>query len=103
MLLCYYIDVGHNPKAVIELLIELKKETNCIFLMGNHEDMLLKVLKTKNQDDIEYWLSIGGMTTFDSYEDFFLPKSHVKFLKNLKLYYQTEKYFFVHAGIRPDV
>ena len=97
-----YIDVGHNPKAVIERLIELQKETNCIFLMGNHEDILLKVLKTKNQDDVEYWLSVGGVTTFDSYGDFFLPKSHVQFLKNLKFYYQTEKYFFVHAGIRPD-
>lgn len=97
-----YIDVGYNPKAVIELLIELQKETNCIFLMGNHEYELLKVLKTKNEYDVEYWLSIGGFTTFDSYGDLFLPKSHEKFLKNLKLYHQTEKYFFVHAGVRPD-
>ncbi len=97
-----YIDVGHNPKAVIERLIELQKDTNCIFLMGNHEDILLNVLKTKNENDVEYWLSVGGITTFDSYGDFFLPNSHIEFLKNLKLYYQTDKYFFVHAGIRPD-
>ena len=96
-----YIDRGKDSKAVISRLIDLKKEPNCIFLMGNHEDVLLNVLKTKNTEYVEHWLSIGGIATFKNYGDTFLPLSHIKFLKGLKLYYQTEDYFFVHAGINP--
>ena len=40
-----YIDRGLNSKEVINCLIELSKNTNCIFLKGNHEDLLLKVLQ----------------------------------------------------------
>lgn len=96
-----YIDCGNNSKAVIDRLLDLQQETNCIFLMGNHEDILLNVLKTKTPNDAEYWLSVGGITTFKNYGKYFLPLKHAKFLKDLKLYYQTENYFFVHAGINP--
>ena len=31
-----YIDMGKYSKDVVSRLIELSKETNCIFLKGNH-------------------------------------------------------------------
>jgi serine/threonine protein phosphatase 1 len=98
-----YIDRGNNPKEVITRLIELSKETNCIFLKGNHEDMLLNILKTKKEEDIEHWLLAGGVTTYDNYGGF--PEifdKHREFFENLKPYYMTEKYIFVHAGVNPD-
>ncbi len=98
-----YIDRGKNPKLVVEKLIELSKETNCIFLKGNHEDMMLKILETRNYDDIEHWLLSGGISTYDSYGDFpAIFNTHRAFFENLKPYYMTDKYFFVHAGINPD-
>ena len=39
-----YIDRGPDSKGVIDRLIRLKKEHPCIFLRGNHEDLLLRYL-----------------------------------------------------------
>ena len=41
-----YIDRGPDSKGVIDFLIDLKDKTNCIFLIGNHEDMMLQYLKS---------------------------------------------------------
>ena len=98
-----YIDCGENSKAVINKLIELSKETNCIFLRGNHEDMLLKILKTKKEEDIQEWVFCGGFHTLQDYGDFTeIFKQHMDFFKQLKLYHLTDKYLFVHGGVRPD-
>lgn len=98
-----YIDCGENSKAVINKLIELSKETNCIFLRGNHEDMLLKILKTKKEEDIQEWVFCGGFHTLQDYGDFTeIFKQHMDFFKKLKLYHLTDKYLFVHGGVRPD-
>ena len=98
-----YIDRGSNPKEVITRLIELSKSVNCIFLKGNHEDMLLNILKTKKEEDIEHWLLSGGVTTYDSYGGFpQIFNTHREFFENLKPYYMTGKYLFVHAGVNPD-
>ena len=98
-----YIDRGNNSKEVISTLIKLKKLTNCIFLMGNHEDMLLRTKETKKEKDISFWLFNGGITTVDSYGNYVnIFKTHGNFFENLKLYYLTDEFLFVHAGIRPD-
>ena len=98
-----YIDRGENSKEVIERLLRLSKETNCIFLMGNHEEMLLKCVRTKNENDMAVWFMEGGLATYNSYgnvDEIF--KLHKDFFKQLRTYYLTEDYLFVHAGIRPD-
>ncbi len=98
-----YIDRGKYSKQVIERLIELSKSVNCIFLKGNHEQMLLKTIKTKSETDINFWLINGGADTLESYgsiENIF--NLHRDFFKKLKPFYLTDEYLFVHAGIRPD-
>ena len=98
-----YIDRGYNSKEVVSTLLKLKKTTNCIFLTGNHEDMLLKTKETRKKEDISFWLFNGGITTLDSYGDYVnIFKTHGNFFENLKLYYLTDEFLFVHAGIRPD-
>lgn len=97
-----YIDRGHNSKEVIDRLLKLSKITNCVFLKGNHEDMLLKTRISKSEDDITHWLLSGGVTTYDNYGDYpTIFNLHGNFFENLKPYYLTEKYLFVHAGINP--
>ena len=98
-----YIDRGDHPKLVISTLLKLKKITNCVFLTGNHEDMLLRTKETKKEEDIGFWLFNGGTTTLDDYGDYTeIFKTHGNFFENLELYYLTDKFLFAHAGIRPD-
>ena len=97
-----YIDRGLNSKAVIERILDLSKKIECVFLKGNHEDMLLKTKITQFQDDIEHWLLSGGISTYDNYGDYpAIFNTHGKFLDSLKLYHIEQNYMFVHAGINP--
>lgn len=96
-----YIDRGLYSREVVERLIELSKFCKCEFLMGNHEYYMLKT--ANGTWDKEYYYMDGGITTVDSYGSFEnILKVHGAFFKNLKYYYLTDDFLFVHAGIRPD-
>lgn len=113
-----YIDRGNDSKKVIDILCSLK---NCVFLKGNHEDMLIKALKNKKYNT---WLSLGGYKTVlsygikklnnlddDSYSlddeydmaNFKLPENHMEFLNNLKNFHETENFYFCHGGVNPNL
>ena len=104
-----YIDRGEKSFEAINYLIALKKEfPNTIFLKGNHEDMMFNYLDKISKEDERLFLYNGGMSTIASYAEYGLkfrwdsiPKNHIKFYKSLKMFYETEDYFFVHAGINP--
>jgi len=103
-----YIDRGPGSVEVVDYLIDLKKRVpGIIFLKGNHEDMLQKYLD--GTDRFTYLLN-GGQNTLDSYlsrknrsDSFPIPDDHMDFFNSLRLYYETESYIFVHAGLRPKV
>src|SRR5690349_18765238 len=61
-----YIDRGKDPKAVLELLIQLQsKSADVICLAGNHEEMFVKGLEDPFAN--AQWLSNGGVETLNSY------------------------------------
>lgn len=97
-----YIDRGPSSKQVVDYLIDFRQKVDCVFLRGNHEQMLIDAY---NRGDSELWMMNGGRTTMKSYglsaQSATLPESHEDFYINTKLYYDTEDYFFVHAGISP--
>jgi serine/threonine protein phosphatase 1 len=97
-----YIDRGPDSKGVVDYLLEIKDERNCIFLRGNHEQMLLDALE---QGDSYNWMLNGGETTLKSYgEDVLvrdIPEEHIRFYRNTKLFHETSDFFFVHAGAPP--
>jgi serine/threonine protein phosphatase 1 len=103
-----YIDRGSQSVDVVDYLIKLKKRfPETIFLRGNHEDMLGKFLS--GADRFSYLLN-GGQQTLDSYlikpvdsEFFPIPPDHMEFYESLRLYYETDEFIFVHAGLRPKV
>mgnify|MGYP001814728860 FL=1 len=103
-----YIDRGSHSVEVVDYLIHLKNRLpDVIFLKGNHEDMLDKFL---NGDDRFTYLLNGGQQTLDSYltkpvqsQFFSIPPDHMEFFKSLRLFYETEEFIFVHAGLRPRV
>ena len=120
-----YIDRGPHSKDVISQIIKLQKENiKSIFLMGNHEQVMIDFLFNKI-NNLKYWLNLGADQTFKSYKievvefikDGFeddkidrlrsvllneLSDEHIHFLKNLRLSYSVGNYLFVHAGINPE-
>lgn len=97
-----YIDRGNDSKGVIDRLLEFEQHHPCVFIRGNHEQMLLDAIE---KDELDLWLMNGGKSTIASYggshNDFNIPEHHIEFYKNTKIYYDTEEYFFVHAGLSP--
>lgn len=98
-----YIDRGEDSYAVIEYLLELQQGFgNAVFLLGNHEKMLLDSMD--DQPEPMYWkrqwLKNGGGQTLASYEQHgfkAIPRTHLDFYLNLLPYYETDDYIFTHA------
>lgn len=60
-----YIDRGPHSKEVVDYLLELRKTSKCIFLTGNHEQMLYDYLTPPREDSL--YLRNGGASTIESY------------------------------------
>lgn len=115
-------DRGKNTKLVWEFFYNLQKEySHHIILMGNHEDMFNLAMKearysefdTRRQD---HYFRNNGLTTLQS----FYPEATEKtrkiyfkkiaaehkelrtWIKNLPTRYESEDYYFVHAGVDFD-
>jgi len=103
-----YIDRGPSSFEVVEYLIRLKARfTDVVFLKGNHEEMLELYL---NGVDRTIYLMNGGNQTLENYLDHSdenepdpIPVAHRNFLSSLTLFHETEKYIFVHAGLKEKV
>ncbi|MFI5341730.1 MAG: metallophosphoesterase family protein [Candidatus Methylomirabilales bacterium] len=95
-----YIDRGPHSREVVDLLLQLPYPS--IFLMGNHEKMLLDYLAG---GDTSLYLLNGGLATIDSYggDPGNIPQDHLGFFHGLRPMYETPDHLFVHAGIRPLV
>lgn len=108
-----YINRGDFSRAVVECLIQFKEQhRHCIFLKGNHEDMLCGFLgRPSSRGDI--FLRAGGSKTLASYgiassvsveeRSAQFPSSHLDFIDSLENMLVTEKFIFVHAGLAPLV
>ena len=114
------IDRGPDTVGVLELLIAIESwpELKPIFLIGNHEQMLLAFLKDPLAN--KRWLRFGGYETLVSYNvdvsgDLFDPQTlvrlaadlsavmgpHVDLLNRFVLSHKNGNLFFVHAGADP--
>ncbi len=105
-----YVDRGPSARDVVETALDLEKgPAECVFLKGNHEDMMMSFLgKPGNYG--ESFLFNGGIATLDSYglregdlENAAerLPDTHMDFMGRLAVSYLRPPYLFVHAGIMP--
>lgn len=94
-----YVDGWSETPAVLDYLIQLSTSYNCVFMQGNHEEMLLKWLR--KEDDNKLWRYHGGEVTVQAYQHISLGviEKHINFLERLNEYHIDEKNrLFVHAG-----
>lgn len=115
------IDRGPASAGVIERLRTYRREgVQPVFLLGNHEEVLLRILDG-DAALITKWRWFGGAECLQSYgvdagrlshlsdEEALaevraaIPKSHVEFLESFADSCRFGDYLFVHAGIRPGV
>ncbi|MBN1118306.1 MAG: serine/threonine protein phosphatase [Bacteroidales bacterium] len=95
-----YIDRGPRIKQTIDQLINLKESGyNTVFILGNHEKLLLDALTSPRQMHI--WLFNGADETLSSFgisSITKLNKKYIQFFTKLKHYHTTGNYMFSHAG-----
>jgi len=115
------IDRGPASAGVIERLrLYRHSRLRTVFLMGNHEEVLLRLLN-KERGIIENWLKFGGIQCLQSYgvdakairtlteHDALqiiseaVPATHRNFIADFADTLRFGDYLFVHAGIRPAV
>jgi serine/threonine protein phosphatase 1 len=108
-----YVDRGPASSQVIECLIKRQVSHGAVCLLGNHEADFLKSIDSGLD---QRWLRQGGEATLRSYGiepagsrhvgdqvKQFLPASHDMFLRSLSQYHAIDSFFFVHAGIDPNL
>ena len=115
------IDRGPSSSQVIERLRTYSRPgIQPVFLLGNHEEVLLRILRGEEQL-ITKWRWFGGAECLQSYgvdpHDLThiseaealtlvrsaIPKSHVEFLESFVDSCRFGDFLFVHAGIRPGI
>lgn len=98
-----YVDRGPNSADVLRLLMNFDstRKNRDIFLMGNHEEMMLNWLGELDLDrNPSSWLNIGGVEVLNEYGGE-IPAEVTSWLKTrLITRFKTEHGFFSHAGFR---
>jgi serine/threonine protein phosphatase 1 len=109
-----YIDRGPDSKAVLDIIMNLQKESYRITtLMGNHEEFLLKSLHAKNNSQGLFgflkpnkvkkeWMAFGGKETLKSFgtkKIESIPEHYIEWMKKLEYYYEFNDFVIVHAGL----
>lgn len=115
------VDRGPSSAQVIERLRTYRRPgIQPVFLLGNHEEVLLRILKGETSL-ISSWLQFGGLQCLQSYgvdaNDLrgrtpetivqmvrgAVPENHVEFLESFADSCRFGDYVFVHAGVRPGI
>jgi serine/threonine protein phosphatase 1 len=94
-----YVDGWSDSAATIDYLIHLQSIYKCVFIKGNHDDLLLKYLTSKTYN--EEWIKHGGASTLEAYNNLNQESinKHIDFLVNLQDYYlDSNNRLFIHAG-----
>jgi len=94
-------DVVDGYNCSYEVVEELIKVKNKVFIIGNHDMWWMNHMSTGWAERI--WLSQGGRATKDSYKEKGygygkLPKGHQEFFNNGVYYYELDEMLFVHGG-----
>lgn len=115
------IDRGPASAGVVERLRAYRPDdARLVFLAGNHEEVMLRVIDG-DSGVLADWLRFGGAECLRSYGldpgrirrmgprraveaiRAAVPPAHVDFLRGFEDTFRAGDYLFVHAGIRPGI
>lgn len=94
-----YVDGWSESAETVSYLLLLKEKYACVFIRGNHDELLLNYLK--HGQDLETWLIHGGQASKTSYSKLSKQelKSHIHFLEHLEFYHvDSQNRLFIHGG-----
>lgn len=117
------VDGFPQTKEVVSYFKQLNEKypENVIVLKGNHEELMIHGVNDHvSSDQFQIWWQQGGRQTWDSYwpghtveSDTFMTRpyinisetmhEHIEWFKTLPTLFETNDYYFVHAGLDPDM
>lgn len=97
------VDRGPGSRQVVEKLLKLGENCRLVFILGNHEQMMVAALD--GTGPIEPWLRYGGTATLFSYggDPRRVPAAHLDFLRSGLDFWQSPRELFIHANLEPGV
>jgi serine/threonine protein phosphatase 1 len=114
------VDRGPDSCGVIERAMAVSNARRCVFLMGNHEEILIHSWEGDRRTAALFH-RVGGRETMMSYglsaHDYDaldlpelvaevgarVPSAHIAFLRRFEDCWSSGDYLFAHAGVRPGV
>jgi serine/threonine protein phosphatase 1 len=94
-----YVDGWSQSPQVLDYLIALKSSHQCVFILGNHDELLLDWL-TKTKENL-LWYQHGGEATVAAYATVGQETimAHIKFIESLHDFHlDSQNRLFIHAG-----
>lgn len=113
-------DRGPDSREVVERAMQIDEHLDAIFLMGNHEEILIRTWEG-DRSAAGLFNRVGGRETLMSYgvdpHDYdkcdlgelaalterVVPREHIAFMRRFEDSHVAGNYLFVHAGIRPGI
>lgn len=99
-----YIDRGPDSKGVIDVIRKFAGREECVFLRGNHEQLLLDAYDSNN---FKLWVMNGGAETKKSFGEVssteFKNSFYFSFFESTRMYYESKDFFFTHGGLNPSL
>ncbi len=100
-----YVNKGPDSRRTLERLLRLRSQCQLVPLLGNHDQSMLDAVA--GNGDLDEWMDQGGAATLESYGHGVttgsIPRRHIQFLKTCRLFFETERHFFVHAAYVPGL
>ncbi len=109
-----YIDRGPGSKSVLDYVMGLEEQGfSIVALRGNHEEFMVKAYEAEKQlksywffkesnKNLEMWSRHGGKEAIQSFgvENLLdIPIIYIDWINQRPLYYETDNFFIVHAGL----
>ncbi len=94
-----YVDGWSESAEVIAFLLRFLQQHECVFIRGNHDELLHRYLKSGESNPL--WLSQGGESSVESYDRISEEekKDHLRFFEKMVNYHiDSQNRLFVHAG-----
>lgn len=96
-----YVDGWSDSTNTVSFLIALSRKQNCIFIRGNHDELVHQYLLGKKMN--ENWIKHGGQSSKDGYAVLSEneKKEHIHFYESLLDYYIDDaNRMYCHAGFQ---